>query len=193
MNRGFIKPPKTVIAINPDGSVCAVFNNSKDAAKMFGVIPNTINRYCFRQRIGMGKRGLYEEDFRAVYMRCELDKLKFELPEDYAPGKSPFQKGHKLGNGWEKKSEEYKQRTREMALERINSVNKSGANTRGVRMKMKQVVCLNDGMEFPSIQHAANHYGISRNMVSWSAHKTRTAHGLKFRFKSQLEKIKEVI
>lgn len=193
MKKGFIKPAQPVIAINPDGSVYAVYNDRKDAAKEFGVTKGTVNRYCFRQRIGMGKRWLYEEDFRRYYMNCELDKLKFTLPEDYRPGKPFFYKGHKFGNGWERKTKEEQERFIKFAYKQVDTLNSSGKNLKGAVKKMKAVVCLDDGKEFPSIRHAAQHYGLRPNLVSWAIHKPSKAKGLTFRLKSQLEKIKEVI
>lgn len=192
MNRGFIKPPKTVIAINPDGSVHAVYNSAQEASKDYGLNKHSINKYCSIGRIGMGKRWLYEEDFRRYYMNCELDKLKFTLPEDYQPGKY-FHKGHKLGNGWNRKDAATKRRFSSVAKAAIEKVNKEGLNRKGAIKRCKPVVCLEDGKEFPSVKQAAEYYGISKNLISWSIHKPSKAKGLTFRLKSQLEKIKEVI
>jgi hypothetical protein len=58
---------------------------------------------------------------------------------------------------------------------------------------MKLIVCITDGNEFPSIRHAAEHYGISRSNVRYCAHQVSTTHNLKFRFKSQLENIKNEV
>lgn len=190
---GFIQPAKTVVAINPDGSVYAVYNSARDASREFGVIPNTINRYCYRQRIGMGKRWLYEEAFRELYKSCMLDTLQFTLPEDYRPGKAYFHKGHKHGNGWEKRSEEDRRKFIEFAREQVKEINRKKLNRKGSIATSKMVVCLDDGNEFPSIRQAAKHYGVSSNLISWAIHRTRKAKGLRFRLKSQLENIKEVI
>ena len=182
-----------VVSINPDGTVDAVFNCAADAAKLYDVTPGTVNRYCRTGAIGQGKRWFYEEKFREIYMACEMDKLRFTLPADYVPKRRCFYKGHTKGNGWSKRSEESKEKTRRIASRIAKAINKDGRNRLGGCKKGKTVVCLTDGKEFPSIRCAADHYGIPRSSVHYCAHRIGITHNLKFRFKSQLENIKEIV
>lgn len=187
------KPPQVLVAVNPDGTVYAVFNNSREAAKIFPVTADSINRWCFRNNIGYGKKWFYEKDFRQIYMNCEIEKLQFTLPEDYLPGRSYLRKGHKHGNGWEKRSEEDKQKTREHARERALKLNASKANLKGAKPNKKPVVCVTDGRVFPSISEAADYYGMPRNHVAMSLYRMGTTRGMKFRLKSIIDNIKDVI
>ena len=182
-----------VVSVNPDGTVDAVFNRAADAAKLYGVTAGTINRYCREGAIGQGKRWLYEEKFREMYMTCQVDKLQFTLPADYDPKRKYFYKGHTKGNGWSKRSEESKENSRRIFSKLAEAINRDGRNRLGAYKRGKPVVCLTDGNEFPSISHAADYYGIPRGSVRYCAHRVGVTHNLKFRFKSQLENIKEVI
>lgn len=189
-----IKYRQVIVAVNPDGSVYAVYDSRKAAALDWHVVPTTINRYCKLNSIGMGKRWFYEEDFRRIYMSCEWERLRFELPEGYQPGKSPFVKGHKLGNGWEKRTERQKNAFRQVASLMMKEINeRAESRMRGSSKRRIPVVCINDGREFPSMKHAAAFYGVPRNEVSRSANKLLSTHGLKFRKKETLKRIKEVI
>ena len=187
------RAPFVVVSVNPDGTVDSVFNSAEDAGKFYGVAKETVNRYCRTGRIGQGKKWFYEEDFREIYMSCELEKLQFTLPEDYAPKRKHFYKGHPWGNGWDKKSEKDKERYREISRMNAMTVNKSGRNRLGAYKKGFPVVCLTDGNEFTSIRQAARHYGIPECSVWCCVHRVGTTHKLKFRLKSQLANIKEVI
>ena len=187
------RPAFVVVSVNPDGTVDAVFNSAADAAKLYGVVTSTINHYCRTESVGLGKKWFYEENFRKIYMACEWEKLHFTLPDDYVPKRKSFYKGHKKGNGWEKKSDESKRKQKEAAAQRAKMLNESGKNRLGALNNMKPVVCITDGNEFPSIRHAAEFYGIPRGSVRHCAHRVGVTHNLKFRFKSQLENIKNVI
>lgn len=186
-------PSYVVVSVNPDGTVDAVYNCAADAAKLYGITPGTVNRYCRTGVIGVGKKWFYEEKFRKIYMNCELEKLRFTLPDDYVPKRKGFYKGHTKGNGWDKKSEESKRRSVEAGIRTAKMINKDGRNRLGVSKKRKPVVCITDGNEFPSIRHASDHYGIPKVHISSCIHRVGSTRGLKFRFKSQLENIKEVI
>lgn len=186
-------PANVVVSVNPDGTVDAVFNCAADAAKLYGITAGTINRYCRTGVIGVGKKWFYEQRFREIYMSCEVEKLRFTLPDDYVPKGKIFYKGHTRGNGWDKRSEESKRRISENGKHRFKEVNESGKNRAGSLKRMKPIVCITDGNEFPSIRHAAEHYGISRSNVRYCAHQVGTTHNLKFRFKSQLENIKNEV
>lgn len=187
------RPNLAIVAVNPDGSVHAVYNGASDASRIFNMHKSSFNRYCRRNMIAMGKKWFYERQFREIYMNCELEKLRFDLPDDYHPGDRYFCVGHKHGNGWHRRSEESKQRHTEFARQRMIEMNAKGINRTGVHAHYKPVVCLEDGLEFPSIRHAADHYGVRPNHVSQAVHKLRTVRGKRIRLKSQLERIKEVI
>ena len=187
------RPPRTVVSVNPDGTVDCIFDSAEQASVKHGCNRATINRYCKQGLIGLGRKWFYEDDFRQIYMNCELERLRFTLPDDYVHGRSYFRKGHTHGNGWERKSEESRQRQREQAREQAGRLNRSGANCKGAFKTWKPVVCLTDGTEYPSIRHAADHYGIPQNKIVQAIHRVGTTCGLKFRLKSQLESVKEAI
>lgn len=187
------RTPFVVVSVNPDGTVDSVFNSAEDAGNFYGVRKGCINRYCCHGKIGLGKKWFYEKDFQKIYMSCELEKLQFTLPDNYVPRRRGFYKGHTRGNGWNKKSEESKRRCKEAASRNTKKLCETGKNLLGARKRRKPVVCLNDGKEFPSIAQAADYYGIPKSSVQHCVHRVGTTHKLKFRLKSQLENIKEVI
>ena len=186
-------PSYVVVSVNSDGTVDAVFNCAADAAKLYDVTAGTINRYCRTGVIGVGKKWFYEDKFREIYMSCELEKLRFTLPDDYVPKRGCFYKGHTKGNGWNKRSEESKKKTKETFSRMVKALNEDGRNLLGIHKKMKPIVCITDGNEFPSIRHASDYYGIPRGSIRHCAHRVGITHNLKFRFKNQLENIKEII
>lgn len=187
------RPAFVVVSVNPDGTVDAVYNSAAEAAKDLNFDKSTINRYCRTGKIGMGKKWFYEEDFRKAYMNCEFEKLRFTLPDDYDPKRRYFHKGHQHGNGWERKSEAHKEWMRRTGRELVRQINKRGLNVKSAHKQRKPVVCITDGREFPSIHHAAEYYGLSDSHVRSAIHRVGSTRKLKFRLKSQLEKIKEVI
>lgn len=187
------RPSYVVVSVNPDGTVDAVFNGAADAAKLYGVTASTINRYCRTGVIGVGKKWFYEEKFREIYMACEMEKLQFTLPDGYVPKRGCFYKGHTRGNGWEQRSEESKRKTREDARRRIKAINKEGRNRIGAQKKRLPVVCITDGKEFPSIRHASDYYGIPGSTIQTCIHRVGSTRGMKFRLKSQLKNIKEIV
>lgn len=186
-------PASVVVAVNPDGTVDSVFDNARDAAKYYKIHVSSISKSCCHNRVCMGKKWFYEKDFKRIYMNCETEKLKFTLPENYHPGRWFFYKGHNRGNGYEKLSEENKRKIRENAVKLAERLCKTGLNTKGAWKRRKPVVCITDGMEFPSIRHASEHYGISQSCISQCVNSIGSTHNLKFRLKSQLEKVKKIV
>lgn len=193
--KGYKHPGRkhAVVAVNPDGSVFEVFEFIRDAVAKYGMDRHSITNSCKRGTLCHGKKWFYEEDFRQIYMNCEIEKLKFELDPNLDPVTKHFVKGHKLGNGHDKLTEEQKQRkvsrTRETCARRA----RDGGYKESNKKCWKPVVCLNDGREFPSVRHASEYYGIPPNHISGAIHRVGTVRGLKIRLKSQLERIKEVI
>ena len=193
--RGYKHPghKHTVVAVNPDGSVFEVFEFIRDAVAKYGMARKSITNSCKRGALCHGKRWFYEEDFRRIYMNCEIEKLKFELDPNRDPVTKYFVKGHKLGNGHDKLTEEQKQRKISRVREACARRASNGEYKESNKKCRKPVVCLNDGKEFPSVSRASEYYGIPRTQVSEAIHRVGTVRGLKIRLKSQLEKIKEVI
>ena len=187
------RSPRVIVSVNPDGSVDAVYNSATDAAKQYGILSQTIRHYCRSGMIGVGKKWFYEERFREIYMTCEMDKLKFTLPDGYVPKEGGSRKGHTRGNGWDKMKEESRAAFRERGKILVRRIFESGGLERSNRKTSKPVVCITDGKEFPSIRRAAEYYGIPRSCIGGCIHRVGSTRGLKFRFKSQLESIKEVI
>ena len=93
----------------------------------------------------------------------------------------------------QKLSEENKRKIRENAVKQAGRLCKTGLNTKGAWKRRKPVVCITDGMEFPSIRHASEHYGISQSCISQCVNSIGSTHNLKFRLKSQLEKVKKIV
>lgn len=184
---------RKVVAVNPDGSVAEVFEFIKDAVAKYGMDRHSITNSCRRGCICHGWKWYYEEDFRKIYMNCEFEKLKFTLDPNRDPVTYHFRKGHKAGNGLLKMSAETRRKKAEVARENCRKRKERGGYEESKKKLWKPVVCLTDGKEFPSIAHAAEHYGIPRHHISGAIHRVGTTRGLRIRLKSQLEGIKEVI
>lgn len=184
---------KVVVAVNPDGSMERVFDYIKDAAAYYGCDRHSISRSCLRGTVAHGFKWFYEEDFRRIYMNCEFEKLKWTPDPDRDRWKYHLKKGHKAGNGFEKRSEENKHKAREGQRERNRKRHERGGYEETSRRNCKPVICLTDGKEFPSVKQAAEHYGLTQAAVSGAIHRVGSIRGLKLRLKSQYDRLKEVI
>lgn len=184
---------KVVVSVNPDGSVERVFDFIKDAAAYYGCDRHSITNSCRRGSVAHGFKWFYEEDFRQIYMSCEYEKLRWTPDPNRDRWKHHFKKGHKAGNGIESWNEERLEKAR--ATMRNNCLQRKarGGYEESRKKLWKPVICLTDGKEFPSVKHAAEHYGLSPHAVSSAIHRVGSVHGLKIRLKSQLENLKEVI
>lgn len=182
-----------VVAVNPDGSVAGVFEFIKDAVAKYGMDRHSITDSCRRGNICHGLKWFYEEDFRRIYMNCELDKLRFTLDPNRDPVTYQLKKGHRLGNGSGKWSEETRRKKSEVARRNCRRRVENGSYKECSRKLWKPVVCLDDGMQFPSVGHAAEYYGIPRHQISAAIHRVGKVKGLRIRLMSQLENVKEIL
>lgn len=91
---------KVVVAVNPDGSVERVFDYIKDAAAYYGCDRHSISRICRKGITAHGFKWFYEEDFRRIYMNCELEKLQWTPDPNRDRWTYRFVKGHNAGNGF---------------------------------------------------------------------------------------------
>lgn len=186
------KRNRMVVAVNPDGSVAGYFESITQAVNKYGADRVGIYRSCVKGTTCHGMKFFYEKDFRQIYMRCEYEKLRFTLDPNRDPKTSKFVKGHKMGD-WRKRKPESEKRRLEKYKATIRKQMEAGTYFRPGRSK-RPVVCLEDNREFPSVMAAAEFYGVSPSIVSTSARFVRTTRmGLRFRYKSTLERIKEVI
>lgn len=184
---------RVVVAVNPDGSVAEVFDYIKDAVAKYGMDRHSITKSCKHGSICHGWKWFYEEDFRRIYVNCEYEKLQFTLDPNRDPVTYRFVKGHKAGSGYTKLTEEQKRKKIGRTKEAMKRRKENGGYEESARKMWKPVVCLNDGLEFPSIKHASGHYGIPIAQISSAIHRVGSCKGLKFRLKSMLENIKKVI
>ena len=193
--KGYKHPGKKrkVVAVNPDGTVAEVFEYIKDAVAKYGMDRHSITNSCRRGCICHGWKWFYAEDFSRIYMNCEYEKLRFTLDPNRDPVTYHFRKGHKLGNGFKKRSADTSAKMKEVARRNCIRRIESGGYTESVKKLWKAVVCLNDGREFPSIKHASEYYGIPRHHISGAIHRVGSTRGLRIRLKSQLERVREVI
>lgn len=188
--KGYKHPGKKrmVVAVNPDGSVAEVFEYIKDAVAKYGMDRHSITNSCKRGTICHGWKWFYEEDFRRIYMACEYEKLRFTLDPNRDPVTYHFRKGHKL-NAHARRSPETKKRCAEISRRNCLRRKETGGYDESKKKMWKPVICVDDGLEFPSIGHAAEHYGIPRHYISGAVHRVGKTGGKKFRLKSQWEKI----
>ena len=112
--KGYNHPGKKrrVVAVNPDGSVAGVFEFIKDAVAKYGMDRHSITKSCRQGRICHGLKWFYEEDFRKIYMNCELEKLRFTLDPNRDPVTYQYIKGHKAGSGYARLTEKQKENRR---------------------------------------------------------------------------------
>lgn len=178
---------KVVVAVNPDGSVERVFDYIKDAAAYYGCDRHSISRSCRLGKTAHGFKWFYEEDFRRIYMNCELEKLQWTPDPNRDRWTYRFVKGHEAGNGFFKRSEQCKKKSIEDQRKRNHKRWEHGGYSESAKRLCKPVICLTDGKEFPSVKDAAEYYGLKRAAVSGAIHRVGTIHGLKIRLKSQYE------
>lgn len=178
---------KVVVAVNPDGRVERVFDYIKDAAAYYGCDRHSISRSCRKGITAHGFKWFYEEDFRRIYMNCELEKLQWTPDPNRDRWTYRFVKGHNAGNGFCRRSEQRKQKAIEDQRKRNHKRWEHGGYREPAKRLCKPVICLTDGKEFPSVKDAAEYYGLKLAAVSGAIHRVGTIHGLKIRLKSQYE------
>ena len=193
--KGYKHPGKKrrVVSVNPDGSVNEVFEYIKDAVAKYGMDRHSITKSCKHGNVCHGWKWFYEEDFRKIYESCQIEKLQFTLDPNRDPVTYHLKKGHKAGSGYSKLTEDQKRKRLGAVREAMKRRKENGGYEDSAKKIMKAVVCLTDGREFPSVKAASEFYGIRPNLISSCVHRVGSTHGLKFRLKSQLARIKEVI
>lgn len=173
------------MAVNPDGSVHATFEFIKDAAKLLKCDRHSITNSCRKGTVCHGYRWFYEEDFRNLYMNCELERIRWTPDPNRDRWTGKFLSGHRFGGGtWD---EERKKRSSE-TMRRTNRRRKEAGDYAASSAKCrKPCFCLDDGREFPSVGDAARFYGVPSNAVSGAIHRVGKVKGLRIRLKSQYE------
>lgn len=171
---------RSVVAVNPDGSVAGYFECIKDAVEKYGMDRHSITDSCRLGTICRGLRWWYEEEFREIYLRGELDKLKYTLDPNRDRLTYHFKKGHKFGNGWDKCSEEKKEKRRELARKRaIQMIQVGGSNFAKPKMK-KPVRCITTGNDYDSLKECSEVTGIPSNQIGRAARLGVRTHGMSF-------------
>ena len=174
-----------VVAVNPDGSVHATFEFIKDAASHFNCDRHSITDSCRRGSVCNGYRWFYEEEFRKLYMNCELERIRWTPDPNRNRWNGRLITGHQAGNGsWNDERRKLYSET----MRRTNRKRKEAGDYAASSAKLcKPCFCLDDGREFPSVGHAARFYGIPRNSISGAIHRVGKVRGLRIRLKSQYE------
>lgn len=175
------KPKRGVVAVDTDGSIKWYFESRSEAEKYTRShhrdMGNALkNRYYTLK----GYKWYYESDYRDGWMRYGEEYFSWEPSETHRRFGSGFLKGHKLGNGYERWSEEAKKRRSDIArMVCLKRKENNGYVESGKKLR-KPVICITDSMTFESIKHAAQHYEIPANQISASITRNGTVRNLKF-------------
>ena len=182
---------RSVVAVNPDGSVAGYFEFIKDAVDKYGMDRHSITDSCKRGTICRGLRWWYEEEFREIYLRGEFEKLKYTLDPNRDRLTYHFKKGHKAGNGWDRCAEEKKQKRRELARKRALQMIHEEHNSFGKPKMEKPVRCITTGKEYDSLKACSADTGIPSNQIGRAAKLGVVTHKLRFEFISLGERLKK--
>lgn len=190
--KGYKHPGRkhSVVAVNPDGSIAGYFEFIKDAVDKYGMDRHSITDSCKRGTICRGLRWWYEEEFREIYLRGEFDKLKYTLDPNRDRLTYHFKKGHKFGNGWDRCSEEKKQKRRELARERAMQMIHEGHKNFGKPKMEKPVRCITTGKEYDSLKACSADVGIPQNQIGRAAKLGVATHKKRFEFVSLNERLR---
>lgn len=171
-HQGF--PPRPVIALNPDGTICKKFPSVKAAQEFFGLSDrHSIIKACQQKYFCRGYRLLYEEDY---------------VPwADYRNKRSRFRdiygrllKGHH-NTGFRKPSAEKMQLKSKCASERAKRMYADPNSKWGKPSDMIPVICVETGERFPSIKDCAMKLGIAPNQISAAITRHGSTHGYTFK------------
>ena len=171
-HQGF--PPRPVIALNPDGTICKKFPSVKAAQEFFGLSDrHSIIKACQQKFFCRGYRLLYEEDY---------------VPwADYRNTRSRFRdiygrllKGHH-NSGFRKPSAEKLERKSKCASKRAKRMYADPNSKWGKPNGMIPVICVETGERFPSIKDCAMKLGIAPNQISAAITRHGSTHGYTFK------------
>lgn len=182
---------RSVVAVNPDGSIAGYFEFIKDAVDKYGMDRHSITDSCKRGTICRGLRWWYEEEFREIYLRGEFEKLKYTLDPNRDRLTYHFKKGHKAGNGWDRCSEEKKAKRREIARERAFQMIREGHKNFGKPKMEKPVRCITTGKEYDSLKACSADTGIPSNQIGRAAKLGVATHKKRFEFIRLDERLKK--
>lgn len=182
---------RSVVAVNPDGSIAGYFEFIKDAVEKYGMDRHSITDSCKRGTICRGLRWWYEEEFREIYLRGEFEKLKYTLDPNRDRLTYHFKKGHKAGNGWDRCSEEKKAKRREIARERAFQMIREGHKNFGKPKMEKPVRCITTGKEYDSLKACSADTGIPSNQIGRAAKLGVATHKKRFEFIRLDERLKK--
>lgn len=182
---------RSVVAVNPDGSIAGYFEFIKDAVDKYGMDRHSITDSCKRGTICRGLRWWYEEEFREIYLRGEFEKLKYTLDPNRDRLTYHFKKGHKAGNGWDRCSEEKKAKRREIARERAFQMIREGHKNFGKPKMEKPVRCITTGKEYDSLKACSADTGIPSNQIGRAAKLGVATHKKWFEFIRLDERLKK--
>lgn len=182
---------RSVVAVNPDGSIAGYFEFIKDAVDKYGMDRHSITDSCKRGTICRGLRWWYEEEFREIYLRGEFEKLRYTLDPNRDRLTYHFKKGHKAGNGWDRCSEEKKAKRREIARERAFQMIREGHKNFGKPKMDKPVRCITTGKEYDSLKACSADTGIPSNQIGRAAKLGVATHKKRFEFIRLDERLKK--
>ena len=191
--KGYKHPGRkhSVVAVNPDGSIAGYFEFIKDAVDKYGMDRHSITDSCKRGTICRGLRWWYEEEFREIYLRGEFDKLKYTLDPNRDRLTYHFKKGHKFGNGWDRCSEEKKQKRRELARKRALQMIQEGKKNFAKPRMEKPVRCITTGKEYDSLKTCSADTGIASNQIGRAARLGVATHKKRFEFIGSDERLRK--
>lgn len=172
----------SVVAVNPDGSIAGYFEYIQDAVDKYGMDRHSITDSCKRGTICRGLRWWYEAEFREIYLRGDIDKLKYTLDPNRDRLTYHFKKGHKFGNGWDRCSEEKKEKRRELARKRAIQMIQEGTKNFAKPNREKAVRCITTGKEYDSLKDCSTATGIPSNQIGRAARLGVRTHGKRFEF-----------
>lgn len=177
--KGYNHPGKKhpVVSLDTDGSVLERFAFIKDAVAKYGMDRHSITKSCRHGKVCHGWRWMYEEDYERMVKEGRQEELRYTRDPNRDPTTNHFVKGHKMGNGRDRMTEETKERLRGSARDRMTKLHREGR----VRHHRKAVVCLTDGQVFPSIKVAADFYGLRPNTLSTALSRKWECKGRLFR------------
>ena len=167
-------PPRPVIALNPDGTICKKFQSVKAAQEYFGLSDrHSIIKACQQKFFCRGYRLLYEEDY---------------VPwADYRNRRPRFRdiygrllKGHH-NTGFKALSPENRQKKVERARKRALKMQADPNSKFGKGGMPIPVECTDNGKSYQSIKDCALDLCIPANQISLAIRRNGTVHGYTIR------------
>jgi len=167
---------KAIVAVGNDGAMAGYFEKIMDAVRKYGFTAGKLGEAIKTGKVYYGFKWMLDDDYKKLWLEGKTHELAFERTKYNRPmtkGTTPF----KPMAEW---SDESKRKYRESQSRKAKRLWHDPNCKFGKCVVKKPIVCVNTGVEYPSIKQAARELGIQSHQITGAISRHGTVHGLKF-------------